>query len=389
MPQNLSMSRRAALIGLGTAAGAVALAPRGPARAQPATPPTNGSRPTVSEVATGLTYPWSIAFLSDGRMLVTEKAGRLRIVARDGSVSEPVTGLPEVLARGQGGLLEVAVSPRFARDRRVFLSYAEPTEQGGRTAVASAVLDGLSLRSRRVIFRQKPDASGSAHWGGKLAFDRDGHLFVTLGDRFALRDRAQDLTTHLGKIVRIRADGGVPRDNPFVSKPDALPEIWSYGHRNVQGAALHPRTGELWTHEHGPQGGDEVNIARSGRNYGWPLVTQGREYGSGAPIGDGATGRAGIEAPLKAWVPSVAPSGMTFVSGDVYPAWRGDLLVGTLRARTLLRLRLDGDRIVDEERLLQDVGERIRDVRQGPDGLLYLVTDAPAGRILRLQPERG
>jgi glucose/arabinose dehydrogenase len=339
----------------------------------------------VTEFARGLQHPWGLAFLPDGRMLVTERPGRLRIVDAQGALSEPVQGVPPVHARAQGGLLDVAISPAFATDRRVFVSFSEPTERGGRTAVATGVLEGATLRDVKVIFRQQPDAGGGYHWGSRLVFGRDGTLFVTLGDRFTLRDGAQDLGTHLGKVVRIRPDGSVPPDNPFVTRAGALPEIWSYGHRNVQGAALHPSSGRLWTHEHGPQGGDELNVTPAGRDHGWPVITAGREYGSGAPIGEG-TARAGVQAPLLLWTPSIAPSGMAFVDGAGFAAWKGNLLVGALAGRSLYRLELDGERVVRQERMLQDLGQRIRDVRAGPDGLVYLLTDSPEGAILRLRP---
>jgi len=359
---------------------AVAQAPAGPTVVA-----TERGSVEVAEHARGLEFPWGLAFLPDGRMLVTERPGRLRIVERDGRLSAPVEGVPKVRTGGQGGLLDVALSPGFARDRTVFLSYAEPTETGGRTAVARGVLDGGTLREVRTIFRQSPDASGSYHWGGRLVFARDGTLFVTLGDRFSLRDKAQDLGTHLGKIVRIRPDGSVPDDNPFAKRAGALPEIWSYGHRNVQGAALHPDGGALLTHEHGPQGGDEVNVARAGRNYGWPVVTFGREYGTGLRIGEG-TARGDVEAPLLQWTPSIAPSGMAFYTGDRFPQWKGQLLVGALAFQSLYRLQLDGEKVVAQERMLASLGRRIRDVRVGPDGLVYLLTDAPDGAILRLSP---
>jgi len=293
--------------------------------------------------------------------------------------------VPKVFAQGQGGLLDVAVSPAFASDRTVFLSFAEPADAGARTAVARAELDGDALRNLKVIFRQQPAAAGGNHWGSRIVIGRDGTLFVTLGDRYSLRDKAQDLGTHLGKVVRIRPDGSVPPDNPFAGRPGALPEIWSFGHRNVQGAALHPASGALWTHEHGPQGGDEVNLTLAGRNYGWPVVTYGREYVTGFRIGEGSS-KPGIEPPLWHWVPSIAPSGMAFYTGERFPGWKGSLLVGALRGQLLARLELDGDRVVAEERLLQGLGERIRDVRQGPDGLVYLLTDSADGRLLRLVP---
>lgn len=345
---------------------------------------TERANVAVSEFASGLQHPWGLAFLPDGRMLVTERPGRLRVVDAQGALSLPVTGVPEVFARGQGGLLDVAVSPAFATDRTVFLSYAEPTAQGGRTAVARAVLDGNALTGLRVIFRQQPDASGGNHWGSRLVFGRDGNLFVTLGDRFTLRDKAQDLGTHLGKVVRLRPDGTVPPDNPFVGRAGALPEIWSYGHRNMQGAALHPDTGRLWTHEHGPQGGDEVNLTLAGANHGWPLITFGREYGSGAPIGQGTAGP-GVTAPLLQWTPSIGPSGMAFYTGDLFGGWKGQMLVGGLARPGVYRLELDGEKVLRVERMLEQVG-RVRDVRQGPDGSVYLLTDSPSGAIVRLQP---
>ncbi|NMG71445.1 PQQ-dependent sugar dehydrogenase [Azoarcus communis] len=340
----------------------------------------------VVQVARGLDTPWALAFLPDGRLLVTERPGRMRVVSADGTLSAPIAGLPEVQARGQGGLLDVVLSPSFERDRTIFFSFAQPTEGGARTAVARAVLDlqGLRLNEVKVIFAQKDEPSGGHHWGSRLVFDRHGMLFVTLGDRFSGRDKAQDLSSHLGKIVRIAPDGSVPPDNPFVAKPGALPEIWSYGHRNVQGAALHPVTGNLWAHEHGPQGGDEVNEVLPGRNYGWPVITYGREYVIGTKIGEG-TERADVQPPKLQWTPSIAPSGMAFSTSSVYPGWQGDLFVGALKFRLVSRLSEQGDKLVERERLLQDAGKRIRDVRQGPDGKLW-VLDETDGAVLRLDP---
>lgn len=341
----------------------------------------------VETIARGLNVPWALAFLPDGRMLVTERPGNIRIVTMDGRISPPLSGVPEVYARGQGGLLDIALSPDFATNRQVFMSFAQPTQHGARTAVARAVLDleRLALNDVQVIFSQRDDPSGSAHFGSRLAFAPDGTLFVTLGERYNYRDKAQALDSHLGKIVRITADGGVPPDNPFVDTPQALDEIWSFGHRNVQGAAIHPRTGKLWTHEHGPQGGDEVNIPVRGGNYGWPVITYGREYVTGFSIGAGTT-RADVVAPLHQWTPSIAPSGMSFYTGELFPAWRDSLFVGSLKFGVLVRLTLDGDRVVGEERLLDGVTRRIRDVREGPDGALY-VLDEYGGRILRLTPQ--
>ncbi len=340
----------------------------------------------VTEVARGLDTPWSLAFLPDGRMLVTERPGRMRIIAADGSLSAPIAGVPAVHARGQGGLLDVVLSPKFATDRTLFFSYAEPTAAGARTAVARARLDAAALRLEdvRVIFAQNEDPPGNHHWGSRLVFDAAGNLFVTLGDRSHSRDRAQVPGSHLGKIVRIRPDGSVPPDNPFLNKGGMLPQLWSLGHRNVQGAALHPQTGELWAHEHGPQGGDEVNRVLPGRNYGWPVITYGREYVVGTKIGEG-TERADIEPPVLQWTPSIAPSGMAFYTGDAFPQWKGNLFVGALKYQLLARLVLDGDKVVHEERLLTELGRRIRDVRQGPDGRLWLL-DESEGRILRLDP---
>ncbi|MDR1888803.1 MAG: PQQ-dependent sugar dehydrogenase [Zoogloeaceae bacterium] len=339
----------------------------------------------------GLNVPWSLAFLPDGQLLVSERPGNLRLVSRTGNsftVSPPLEGVPKVHARGQGGLLDIVLSPRFADDKTLFFSYAEPTPNGARTAVARAVLDlrNQRLTDVRVIFAQQDELPGHLHWGSRLVFGRDGRLFITLGERFHRRDQAQNLGSHLGKVVRIEPDGGIPADNPFRGRTGAKPEIWSYGHRNVQGAALHPRTGELWTHEHGPQGGDEVNRDLPGRNYGWPVITYGKEYGSGKDIGEGAT-RADVEPPLWYWVPSIAPSGMTFYTGGAFPRWQGNLFVGALRGE-LSRLELQGDKIVREERLLTGKGMRIRDVRQGPEGGLWLLEEIE-GCILSLQPEAG
>ncbi|HSB98689.1 MAG TPA: PQQ-dependent sugar dehydrogenase [Burkholderiaceae bacterium] len=338
-------------------------------------------------VAQGLVNPWSLAFLPDGRMLVTERPGRLRIVDRDGTLGAPIGGLPAISVGGQCGLLDVALDPKFADNGVVYFSYAEPAsggDSGNSTAVARARLAGNTLADVRTIFVQRPKVSSSAHCGGRLVFARDGRLFVVLGDRFSRKDDAQTLDNHLGKIVRIEPDGQVPADNPLVGRVGALPEIWSLGHRNVQGAALHPDTGELWTHEHGPQGGDEVNVCEGGKNYGWPLLTFGRNYVTGTRIGEEGP-KPGYEQPLKVWVPSIAPSGMAFLTSERYPGWKGSLFVGALRAQVLVRLTLDGPKVVGEERLLLDLKERIRDVRQGPDGWLYVVTDSSNGRILRLE----
>lgn len=343
--------------------------------------------PGIADVVSftvGLQHPWGLAFLPDGRALVTERPGRLRLIGRDGKLSDPLTGVPDVVARGQGGLLDVAIDPNFAENRFVYLSFSEGGPGGAGTAVFRGALGPRGLEEGRVIFRQVPKVNGTGHFGSRMVFGRDGTLFVTLGDRYAYRDSAQDVTTHLGKIVRIRRDGTPPSDNPFLTRSDAKPEIWSYGHRNLQGAALHPLTGQLWTVEHGAQGGDELNHPQPGKNYGWPVITYGVDY-SGAKIGIG-TKAPGMEQPVHYWDPSIAPSGLLFYTGSVYPGWKDSLFTGSLKFGALVRLTLNGDAVTQEERLLQDLGERIRDVRQGPDGLIYLLTDSPEGRVLRLNP---
>lgn len=351
-----------------------------------------GSPLRSTVVAEGLERPWSLAFLPDfdktGRMLVTERPGRLRLVTADGRLSKPISGLPPVVARGQGGLFDVALHPRFTENRWVYWSYAEAADDDPRsnsTAVARGRLDldALALTEVKVIFRQRPKFASTAHFGGRLVFSREGLLFLTLGDRYERRDDAHTLDTHHGKIVRITDEGGVPPGNPFVGRAGALPEVWSYGHRNLQGAALHPKTGELWAHEHGPQGGDELNRVRAGADHGWPVITYGREYVTGRVIGED-TERAGVVPPLTYWVPSIGPSGMAFVTTDRYPGWRGQLLVGALRGEMLVRLELDGERVLREHR--HPLGQRIRDVREAPDGFVYLLTDEPRGRLLRVEP---
>jgi glucose/arabinose dehydrogenase len=350
--------------------------------------PSSAGSLRVETVAGGLSHPWALAFLPDGRMLVTERPGRLRIVTADGRLSPPLAGVPRVFARGQGGLHDIILDRGFLQNRAVYSCYAEPADGGGRTAMTRARLndEGGRLDDVQVIFRQEGPLSSGNHFGCRIVQARDGTLFLTLGDHFGPRDEAQNLANHLGKIVRVRPDGTVPDDNPFVGRGDAKPEIFSYGHRNSQGAALHPASGKLWMHEHGPRGGDEINIIEKGRNYGWPVIGYGIDY-SGARIHQ-ATSRPGMEQPVKYWVPSIAPSGMAFYTGDLFPAWRGSLFVGALAGRMLVRLSLDGERVTGEERLLQELGERIRDVRQGPDGAIYLVTDNAAGRILRVSPAK-
>lgn len=338
----------------------------------------------VVTLVRGLEHPWGLAFLPDGRMLVTERPGRLRLIEGGRLRSEPVRGLPEIRQYGQGGLLDVALHPRFRDNGLVYLSYAGGGREGVGTEVLRGRLVGERLADVQVIFRMQPKLDTGFHFGARLVFDREGRLYVTLGDR-GYPERAQRLSDHVGTVVRLLDDGRVPPDNPFVGRAGALPEIYSYGHRNIQAAALHPGSGRVWVVEHGPQGGDEVNVLRPGVNYGWPVITYGVEYGSGAPIGEG-THKAGMAQPIWYWVPtSIAPSGAAFYTGERFPRWRGDLLVGALRERMLVRLRLDGERVVAEKRLLQGIG-RIRDVRMGPDGLVYLLTDAADGQLLRLEP---
>jgi aldose sugar dehydrogenase len=362
----------------------LAAAAAGACQDAPQVSPGGESKVEVTTVAKGLEHPWSLAFLPDGRMLVTERGGTLRYVTREGALSDPVAGVPPVHAEGQGGLLDVVLDPAFEENSVIYLSYAEPAPDGTNgTAVARARLDGGRLAGLEVIFRQRPKYKGHHHFGSRLVFAPDGNLFVTTGERNSQRDKSQDLGTHLGKVIRIKPDGGVPADNPFVSRQGTLPETWSYGHRNIQGAALHPATGALWTHEHGPRGGDEINIAAAGKNYGWPVITYGREY-SGPAIGEG-TAKPGMEQPLHYWVPSIAPSGMAFHDGRVYPAWKGQLFVGALAAAQLVRLEVTPDgKVAREERIA--IGKRVRDVREGPDGALYLITDEDAGQILRVVP---
>jgi glucose/arabinose dehydrogenase len=342
----------------------------------------------VQTVAGGLVNPWSLAFLPDGRMLVTERPGRMRIVTPEGQLSAPVKGVPEVWASSQGGLHDVITDTSFAQNRTIYFCFAERTAGGGRTAVARAKLnDGNGrLDELKIIFRQEGPPSSGNHYGCRIAQAADGNLFVTLGDHFSYRDEAQNLGNHLGKVIRITPDGSAPPDNPFVGRAGAKPEIWSYGHRNEQGLAINPASGDLWETEHGPRGGDEVNIIGSARNYGWPVIGYGIDY-SGAKIHDSAA-RDGMEQPVKYWVPSIAPSGLTFYSAKLFPKWTGSIFSGALAGKMLVRLQLNGNTVTSEERLLKNLNERIRDVRQGPDGALWLLTDNAAGRILRVTPAR-
>lgn len=333
-------------------------------------------------VASGLENPWGFAFLPDGRLLVTERPGAMRVVA-NGKVSPPLGNVPKVFDSGQGGLLDVTLDPEFARNRILYFTYAEPGEGGAGTALASAVFNETSLSDVKVLFRQQPKMSGGLHFGSRVVVGPDGKLWLGLGERYR-RDESQNLNSHLGKLIRLEKDGRVPADNPFVGRSDARPEIWSYGHRNIQGMARHPQTGAVWLNEHGAQGGDEVNIPERGKNYGWPVITHGIDY-SGARIGVGSAAP-GMEQPLLHWTPSIAPSGMAFYTGGRIPAWRGNLFVGSLKFGTLHRVVLEGTRVVRQEQMLKEIGDNIRDVRDGPDGFLYIATDNPRGRIIRLEP---
>ncbi len=346
----------------------------------------SGVRINAQEIASGLNHPWAIVFLPDGRMLVTERAGRLRVITRDGDISPPVSGVPAVDARGQGGLLDVVLSPNFATDRLIYLSYAEAREGGNGTSVARGRLsdDARGLTDVQVIFRQMPAWQSRGHFGSRLVFDREGRLYVTLGERQGADSRplAQDISNTIGKVVRINADGSVPADNPFVGTANADPHVWSYGHRNVQGADLNPDTGEVWTIEHGPRGGDELNIPRAGRNYGWPIIGYGIDY-NGQPMHQ-ASAREGMEQPIYYWDPVIAPGDMDFYRGSLFP-WRGDLLIAGLDSEALVRLDIDGERVTGEERFALGVG-RIRDLAESEDGALWIITDENNGRVLRLTP---
>ena len=364
--------------------------PRSVADAKPVPVASEKAGFEVVELVTGLEHPWALAILPDGAMLVTERPGRLRRVGADGAVSAPLSGLPKIFVDGQAGLLDVVLSPDFAKDKRVYVSFAEPSLRGNKTgtAVARGRLEGDALREVEVIYRQEPKLSSGTHVGSRLVFDDAGHLFVTQGDN-RVDAAVQQLDTLQGKLVRIWPDGRIPDDNPFVKREGARPETWSYGHRNMQGAALHPVTRKVWTSEHGPMGGDELNIPEAGRNYGWPVITHGRDY-SGAPV-KGAIGKSaeGMEPPHHVWEVSPALSGMLFYSGKAFPQWKGNLFVGALAKSALIRLELDGDRIVHEERLLTDRAERIRDVREGPDGAIYVLVDEGSGKLLRIQPRQA
>ncbi|HCS64479.1 MAG TPA: oxidoreductase [Cellvibrio sp.] len=340
----------------------------------------------VKTIAEGLENIWGMAFLPDGSMLVTERRGRMRIVSTDGKVGEPLAGLPEIYAQGQGGLLDVVLAPDFASSKKIYFSYAEPGKGGNSTAVSFATLNDNKLENVTRVFSQQPKKDSGAHFGSRLVWAPDGTLFITLGDRYSEKDKAQTLDNHQGKVVRINADGTVPKDNPFVKTPGALPEIWSYGHRNVQGAAINPTTKELWTGEHGPQGGDELNIDRAAKNYGWPVITYGENYGGGK-IGEG-THKDGMEQPNYKWVPSIATAGFIFYTGDKFPQWKNNILLTSLKDKTFVRLVVEGEKITKEERLFaKELDQRLRHVVQGPDGFVYIATDESKAKIYQLSPQ--
>ncbi len=336
----------------------------------------------VATLAQDLEHPWGLAFLPDGSMLVTERPGRLLIIV-EGEAPKPVSGIPEVVDSGQGGLLDVALHPDFTQNQLVYLSYAGEGEGGAGTEVVRGRLEGDALVNVEQIFAVQQKSGGGRHFGSRLLFAPDGLLYITSGER-GDPDRAQDLQDHAGKVIRVTADGEVPEDNPFKDDASAKPEIYSWGHRNPQGMALQPDTNRIWTVEHGPRGGDELNVIEAGANYGWPVITYGRSY-AGFSIGEG-TSKAGMAQPVIYWVPSISPSGLSFYDGEAFPKWNGNLFVGGLSARALIRMELVGERVVHQEQLLADIDERIRDVRQGPDGLLYLLIDDSEGSLVRLEP---
>ncbi|MFZ4069562.1 MAG: PQQ-dependent sugar dehydrogenase [Caulobacterales bacterium] len=353
--------------------------------AEAESPKADAAKYQVAAVAEGLSFPWSIAFLPDGSMLVTEKEGRLRVI-RDGKLlAEPVRGVPPVLFDGQGGLFQVSLHPRFAENNWIYLTYAAGTEGANATRLTRATFKDAALSDVTALFSAQPAKSGTAHYGGRIAWLPDETLLLTLGDGFSYRTKAQALDSDLGKIVRLRDDGTPAPDNPFVSKAGARPEIYTLGHRNVQGIARDSVSGAIYAHEHGPMGGDEINLIQAGRNYGWPIITYGRDY-TGAQISP-FTARAGLEQPLVYWVPSIAPSGMTIVTKDLFPAWKGDLLVSALAGMQVRRVHLQGGKVESQEVLFGELGERIRDVAEAPDGSLYLLTDSAEGKVLRVTPK--
>jgi len=338
----------------------------------------------VRTIVSGLEHPWGMAFLPDGRILVTERPGRLRLIENNRLQPNPIMGLPSIAAVGQGGLLDIILHPNYRENGWLYFSYSAAGPDGIGTDVARAKLNGMALKDVQVLFRMQPKSNGGRHFGSRLVIDSDHYLYITVGER-GDRSRAQRLDDHGGSVIRLHDDGRVPADNPFVNRLNARPEIFSYGHRNPQGLALHPKSGDLWAHEHGPQGGDEINIITAGRNYGWPVITYGVNYVIGTKIGEG-TAKKGMEQPLYYWDPSIAPSGMAFYTGDKFPQWRNSLFIGSLKFELLVRLELNGTRIVNEERLLKEELGRIRDVHAGPDGYLYLLTDARNGKLVQLTP---
>jgi len=340
----------------------------------------------VVTLTQGLQHPWSLAFLPDGRLLITERAGRLRIVQKDFTLDpKPISGLPKIIAGGQGGLFDVVLHPQYSQNGWIYFAYSEAGKGGWGTALARGKLVGHQMTDVQVLFSMEPKTRSNQHFGGRIVFDEAGYMYLTLGDRGEMA-RAQLLGDHAGSIIRLHDDGRVPKDNPFVNTAEAKPEKFTLGNRNVQGVAIHPKTGEVWTHEHGPQGGDEINIIKPARNYGWPIITHGVNYGTGTKIGEG-TAKAGLEQPLYVWVPSIAPSGMAFYKGNAFTNWNNNLFIGALRAETLVRIELSGDKVVHEERLLKGSIGRIRDVRLGPDQFIYLLTDERAGGLYRLEPQ--
>ena len=340
----------------------------------------------VVTLTQGLQHPWSLAFLPDGRLLITERAGRLRIVQKDFTLDpKPISGLPKIIAGGQGGLFDVVLHPQYSQNGWIYFAYSEAGKGGWGTALARGKLVGHQMTDVQVLFSMEPKTRSNQHFGGRIVFDEAGYVYLTLGDRGEMV-RAQLLGDHAGSIIRLHDDGRVPKDNPFVNTAEAKPEKFTLGNRNVQGVAIHPKTGEVWTHEHGPQGGDEINIIKPARNYGWPIITHGVNYGTGTKIGEG-TAKAGLEQPLYVWVPSIAPSGMAFYKGNAFTNWNNNLFIGALRAETLVRIELSGDKVVHEERLLKGSIGRIRDVRLGPDQFIYLLTDERAGGLYRLEPQ--
>src|SRR3569623_804846 len=387
----------------GSGAGAAAVTGAGPVETRP--PEGNGQKPAFAGqtrapgvhsknayqtqvVVRGLAHPWALQFLPAGKLLVSERPGRLRIIGADGKLSAPIAGVPAVEAKAQGGLQDIALDPNFARNHTLYFTYLEPRAEGSGTAVGRAVLDeaGGKLDAAKTIFRAEPGYTDDKIVGSRVVVAPDGNLFVTIGDRFELKDKAQSLDNDLGKVVRITTEGQPAKGNPFIGRKGARPEIWSYGHRNQESAAINPFAGRLWTVEHGARGGDEVNIARAGKNYGWPVSSYGIDY-SGMPIGQGITAKAGMEQPLYYWDPVIAPSGMAFYNGALFPEWKGDLLVGGLRAQHVARLVLKGEKVVGEERLLTELKKRIRDVRVGPDGAVYVLTDEKDGSVLKVTPK--